>query len=171
MTDKKLDAYVRSLDLYIVSHGGVGSNYLVEYLLEKGINTKSDQNMYQLTCHRARYVKGVRTICVRGDYGNAILSMHQRKVLTRNASKIWYNSDTDRRPLKHYLKEFHYDPVGIEQIELTFKDTDAEMLWYPYSQSSIRNALQSLDFDVDLSDIQIKPRDTVLGTVVNHYRP
>ncbi len=150
-----LDKYIKSLDLYIVSAGGVGSNYLVDYLNNK-IVTKTDQTMFQNTCHRAKAVN-VKTLFIYGDEMNAIISMYQRGVLEVNATKIHLGSRRKVQNLQYFLEHFPDDPVGIIKMYKTYC-YNVMTLHYPYDKYSVAVALNNLGFDIDISDIKIKDR-------------
>lgn len=64
--------YIKALDLWVVSHGGVGSNAIIEHLMEHGKNMTVQRRkveVYQNTCHLgyppliSRVWKGTGTPC------------------------------------------------------------------------------------------------------------
>lgn len=159
-----------SLDMNIVSHGGVGSNYLVDYLQKKGLKVRSDPT-YGHICHYPRKLIPTQPcLYVYGDIPNAILSMHRRSYLITNMNKIRLGiaDQTDRRePL---LRQYPDDPIGIKDQIRNFQNTEnTVMLRYPYTVKELEEALQKLGFHPDLSGFQVWKRRSEYqkGMVIN----
>ncbi len=149
--------YVKTLDLRIVSHGGVGSVYLTDYLNTK-LKVKTNQTKYNETCH-SPFPVDVPTIFIYGDYQNAIISMYQRGMLNVNATKMHLDRDYDYKSLEWFIENYPKDPIGIKKIRLLyFNRACCTVLKYPFTKETVHKTLGSLGFDIDCSDIKIKPR-------------
>lgn len=148
-----------TLDINIVSHGGVASNYLVNYLQNKGLRVISDE-IYEQTCHYPyKLIPSQPCLYVYGDVPNAILSMHRRDYLTINMNKIRWGltEHTDRR--EYFLRRYPDDPIGIKNQIRNFQKTEnTVMLQYPYTVQELEDALERLGFSVDLSGFQVETR-------------
>ncbi len=159
--------YVKTLDLRIVSHGGVGSNYLVDYLTSKGLYVKGDQFRYFETCH-SPYVVDVPTIFIYGDYVNAICSMYQRGCLNVNATKMHLDRDCDYPDLYWFLDNYPDDPIGIKSMKYEYL-YKANWIRYPYTKERIERMLKSCGFNIDCSDMVIKKRKSNLDKILKVY--
>ena len=84
------DVDVDSIDLWVVSHGGVASNAICDFLENNGIRTRPKN--YGLICHKKHpgYSVKVPILVVYGDFEMSIKSMDRRKFLTANATKMRY---------------------------------------------------------------------------------
>jgi len=153
-----------TMDINIVSHGGVSSNYLVAYLQNKGLRVIS--HIYEYVCHYpTKLLPFQKCIYLYGDIPSAILSMHRRNYLVVNMNKIrWGITDhVDRR--EHFLKMYPDDPVGIKAQINHFRNTkNTVMLQYPYTVEQLQQAMDTLNIHVDLSEFKIQKRK-------NEYRP
>lgn len=166
--------YINSLDLYIVSHGGVGSNYIVRYLKSKGINTRYKGRLYAETCHYPYKIDTITpSIYICGDIKNALCSQFNKDFLLVNAKKM---HQKDIKTLEHAIEMFPEDPIGIKkQFSNWEKATNNYILKYPYSKKDIQSILYKIGIDICIEDIQITPRnsyditDPILEKIVATY--
>jgi len=174
--------FIDQLDIYIVSHGGVGTNYLVDYLETKGLKIKfipqkngEKMTLYHECCHApSKIVREKPCLYVCGDIPNAILSQHERKLLEVNANKMVLGKDILDNNLERYIKEHPLDPLGIyRQMEGFVNTPNTVVLQYPYTRESLAKALEQFGFSVDLQDFKIKQRRscfTSLDTLSPHLQ-
>jgi hypothetical protein len=92
----RLQRHVNSLDIYVVSHGGVGSNAIIDYIEQNtSFHAKGDdEEMYRQSCHLGSPVwvplvrqQATTTLVLLGDFWRALCSMHKRKWLRMNIAK------------------------------------------------------------------------------------
>lgn len=166
MKENILKQYVLNLDLYIVSHGGVGTEYMVSYLKHKRIICKLDAKCYKRVTHYAYPLcDKTPTLYIHGDYLNAIMCLYKKHLLIPIANNIHQTSSSS---LKMLIDHDIDDPVGIKKQYSNFKNRDnVYMLKYPYSMQELQNALQYLNINVDVSDLQIRERNTKKSEYVN----
>jgi len=170
MHPSKLKPYISEQDLCIVSHGGVGSNYISNFLYKQGIQTNcylKEKILYPLTCHNPMMLhKRTNTPClfIYGDYTNAILSMSKRQFLHINASKMHCDtigsaSGWPDRPLSQFINKFPNDPLGIKRIIRRFKDDpQTTCIKYPYTKEQIENTFKTIGINVETDTMVIKNR-------------
>lgn len=164
--EEDISSFINSLDLYIVSHGGVGSNYLVDYLESKGLRVKNspgnytELKLYQQCCHAPNKVNPEKPcIYIYGDIPNAVLSQYQRNLLVFNSNKMVLDKDEDINRLSEYLKTRPEDPLGIKtQIENFSNCPNTYLLQYPYTKEDVEKALTHFGFSIDLSEMVIRER-------------
>eukprot|EP00035_Acanthoeca_spectabilis_P034421 m.28991 g.28991 ORF g.28991 m.28991 type:complete len:329 (+) comp6628_c0_seq1:184-1170(+) len=146
-------AYLSTLDLWIVSHGGVGSNHLVNFLNTSAqLRVKWDQGLYQETCHFPwPLVTTVPVLYVVGELEAAAWSMHRRGFLTLNVPKMlwgWSDAAQERCPLTMAdVATFNpADPFGIKgQLGAFVRHCpNLVVLRYPFTDASLRGALTTL---------------------------
>ena len=158
--------YIKSLDLYILSHGGVGSNYLVDYLQKNGLSVKTDQSLYAHTCHYSyKLVPNKKTIYLYGDIIQSLISQYKRGYLHINATKM-HNYDTQTackyHDLEYFLKNYPDDPIGIKKQFNNLKNSkNTILIEYPFDKNKLESALKILNLKVDLKNLNIKKRNTV----------
>jgi hypothetical protein len=92
----RLQRHVNSLDIYVVSHGGVGSNAMIDYIEQNtSMHAKGDdEEMYRQSCHIGSPVwvplvrqQATPTLVLLGDFWRAFCSMHKRRWLHMNIAK------------------------------------------------------------------------------------
>jgi hypothetical protein len=92
----RLQSHVNSLDIYAVSHGGVGSNAIIDYMEHNtSLYVRSDdKEIHPESCHLGSpvWVPLVRqqptlTIVLLEDFGRALCSLKKRKWLIMNIAK------------------------------------------------------------------------------------
>jgi hypothetical protein len=92
----RLQEHVNSLGIYIVSHGGVGSNAIIDYMEQNtSVHAKGDdEEMYRESCHLGSPVwvplvrqQATPTLVLMGDFWRALCSMQKRKWLPMNIAK------------------------------------------------------------------------------------
>lgn len=178
----KIIEHIENLDLYIVSHGGVSSNYLVDYLELHNLNVKNNNLIgYQNSCHLPyKVVEDIPTLYIYGDVKNSIISQYRRNFLHVNATKIHLERDYDHEELSFFLKKFPKDPIGIKKQYENFKNTrNTHMLRYPFTKEELKKALRDFNINLNLDDFIIKKRktsylnmkieDVILLSVLNAY--
>ena len=152
-----LERYVRTLDLWVVSSGGVGSNSLGEYFLEHGIhsgfaNEKKAYRSYVQICHPPnQFVKNPPPILfLYGDLSNALHSVLRQRFIYYNMEKLMYGTMNeckfDKASLKGLLTTKHPDPVGVASQLQQFAaiDTPIVFLKYPFTGATLCGALEQL---------------------------
>jgi hypothetical protein len=149
--------FIESLDVYIVSPGGVSSNYINDYFRSKGLKVGSENDLWYDLCHIKRvYTNKVKTICLYGDFENAILSPHYRNFIKLNMNKI---HETKGKPISYFLEKYPKDPYGLKEQYRNFsKNANTWMLRYPYTKSDLEKIIREMGFRFDTSDIEIKSR-------------
>ena len=144
------DVIAAELDLWVVSHGGVGSNALTDHLVGQGVRTRPAN--YRLICHKQHPGKpvGVPILVLYGDYANAIRSMARRGFVRANASKLHFGIDSPEIALERFVDSFPDDPIGIKAFLKSFDDARAtgldriEFVVYPFELDEVQAALQRL---------------------------
>ena len=174
---KKLE----KIDLYIVSHGGVGSNYIVEYLKKKNnIKTIHNDNyvFYGITCHFPYLLSDKKkTIYIYGDILNSIVSQYHRHLIYVNAYKMnilselsdntnitmdEFLTNQEKYTLEYFLNKYPDDPIGIKNQWKNFKEKinneNLALLKYPYTKYDLQHVLNKFEFNLDISDFEIIQR-------------
>lgn len=170
VTENQKKSYIKSLDLYILSHGGVGSNYLISYLQNKKLSVMTNIILYQNTCHYSyKLVPDKKTIYLYGDIINSIISQYKRNVLHINATKIHELRDYNHENLVYFLKKYPDDPIGIKkQYYSLINSKNTISIKYPYDKDELKKAFKILNLKVELlNDIKIKNRKTVFNKEKN----
>jgi len=177
------DVDADSIDLWVVSHGGVASNALCDHLQNQGIRTRP-QN-YGLICHKQHpgISIGKPILVIHGDYLDAIRSMDRRKFLTANAAKMCLGINAPEIPLSRFLQSFPNDPIGFSVFLESFKNAKQNdidkvaFLRYPYNNEDAKMALNSIGIDVDLTGFNLRerkkkfsPRSKDVKTVLEIYQ-
>lgn len=149
--------FLESLDIHVVSTGGLSSNYINDYFRSKGLKVGSENDLWFYLCHSKNvYTNTVKTICLYGDFENAILSQHYRNLIKLNMNKI---HETKGKPISHFLEKYPKDPYGLRAQYRNFsKNANTWMLRYPYTESDLKKIIREMGFRFDTSDIKIKSR-------------
>ena len=145
-----------SIDLWVVSHGGVASNAICDYLQKNGLRTRP--NNYGLICHKQHPGNSLKIpiLVIYGDFEGAIRSMDRRGYLTANATKMRFGMDLPEISLKRLIETQPRDPMGIIEFLDSFKNAkekgidNIEFLCYPYSNQDAVTKLQNLGFKLGL---------------------
>ena len=153
-----------SIDIWVVSHGGVASNALCDHMESQGIRTRPEN--YGLICHKQHPGKsiGKPILVIHGDYLDAIRSMDRRKFLTANAAKMCLGINAPEIPLSRFLQSFPDDPVVFSMFLESFRnakklDLDkVAFLRYPYTNQEAIEALKSIDVDIDMEGFSLRER-------------
>jgi hypothetical protein len=153
----RLQRHVNSLDIFVVSHGGVGSNAIIDYMEQNtSFHAKGDDvEMYQQSCHLGSPVwvplvrqQATPTLVLLGDFWRALCSMHKRKWLPMNIAKNFYGAQNCKagRFRNFYIKKFPRDPAGIKMMLLSYilYPDSTVILQAPYTKESINAALTLL---------------------------
>ena len=175
ITDISRKIFINSLDIYIVSSGGVGSEYIAKFLSEKGINTgyitktlgetenklKYSDIINNNVCHHSsKLIRNKKTLYLYGDIINSIISQYNRGYLHINATKIHFGRDYNHHTLEYFLNNFPNDPIGIKKQYNNFKNTtNTIMIKYPYKKEDIENAMKTFGYNIDFSDFVVKHRN------------
>ena len=143
--------YLNNLDVWIVSHGGCGSNYIVDLFEENNIYVRDGR--YGELCHRAYIPKGVNTkiLYIYGDIINSMCSQSRRRNLETNINKLKFNtSNKDVNDPYNYLYQYN----NFNKV----KNNKIVKLKYPYTKEDILNVASKLDININPESIEIKPR-------------
>ena len=158
------DVDAESIDVWVVSHGGVASNALCDHMESQGFRTRP-QN-YGLICHKQHLGKsiGKPILVIHGDYLDAIRSMDRRKFLTANAAKMCLGTNSPEIPLTRFLQSFPDDPVGFSMFLESFRNAKVNgidqvaFLRYPYTNQEALDAFESIGVDVDMEGFSLRER-------------
>lgn len=178
-SDAHIVNYLNNLDVYIVSSGGVSSNYINFYLKGKGLRVGGHFDLWHFLCHSKKvYSNKVKTIYIYGDYENAIYSQYNRNILKLNMNKM-HNSQNDLLEIDHFIRTYPNDPTGYAEQYNNFKNNkNTWMLKYPYTKVELTNTIRSMGFVFPTVDIKIKQRTTKtpksknvdLDNIINIYK-
>ena len=165
------DVDVDSIDLWVVSHGGVASNAICDFLENNGIRTRPKN--YGLICHKKHPGNSIKVpiLVVYGDFEMSIKSMDRRKFLTANATKMRYGMDIPEINLKRLIETNPDDPMGIIEFLDSFKLAkerkldEIEFLQYPYNNNDAEEKLKKLGFVVDFTDFALRERRKKFGII------
>lgn len=153
-----------SIDVWVVSHGGVASNALCDHMESQGIKTRPEN--YGLICHKQHpgISIGKPILVIHGDYLDAIRSMDRRKFLTANAAKMCLGINAPEIPLSRFLQSFPDDPVGFDMFLNSFKSAKdngldkVAFLRYPYTNDEAKVAFEDLGVEIDLDGFSLRDR-------------
>lgn len=153
--DLAVRKYVSTLDLWVVSHGAVGSNNLIEHLenrTELKLRSGSDITKYQVSCHYPYLLKKLkpktRVLYIAGNVRHALESMNRRSFLIPNIIKINFGGTGRCRYLQSCWEEWinarlhthSSDPLGIEAQISSFLSSNSSKvgyLHYPYCRNDL----------------------------------
>lgn len=172
-----------SIDVWVVSHGGVASNALCDHMQSQGIRTRPGN--YGLICHKQHpgISIGKPIIVIHGDYLDAIRSMDRRKFLTANAAKMCLGINAPEIPLSRFLQSFPKDPVGFSMFLESFRNAKESgldkvaFLRYPYSNEEALRAFEEVGIEVDMTGFALRerkkkysPRSKDVKTILEIYQ-
>ena len=149
-----LKKYINNFDIWIVSCGGVGSNYICDLLYDNNINVNCRRTKYhgKITHLSDKIVLDKKCIYIYGDYEWAIKSQERRKLLKNNIEKLkvlYTDNIPDDDP---FLYKYQYN---------NFKNKpNTYMLKYPYTKEDIIKCLNFFNLNIDENKIKIKKRET-----------
>lgn len=161
-----MESVLQDLDLYLVSHGGVSSNYLTRYLEQKKLRVFASEKNNLIHAQRLVHFpikldEKIPCLFIYGDYINAIISQYNRGLLFNNMNKIHLGLDDHVNRVHRLIELFPDDPVGIKsQVKRFSLYTHTVFLRFPYSQEDVQNALCKLNIFIDTSDMMIQSRKT-----------
>lgn len=176
------DVDADSIDVWVVSHGGVASNALCDHMQSQGLRTRPEN--YGLICHKQHPGTsiGKPILVIHGDYLDAIRSMDRRKFLTANAAKMCMGINAPEIPLSRFLQSFPNDPVGFSMFLESFRNAKENnldkvaFLRYPYTNEEAIIALESIGVEVDMSGFSLRerkkkysPRSKDVKTILETY--
>ena len=172
-----------SIDVWVVSHGGVASNALCDHMQKQGIRTRPEN--YGLICHKRHPGTpiGKPILVIHGDYLDAIRSMDRRKFLTANAAKMCLGINAPEIPLSRFLQSFPDDPVGFSMFLESFRNAKSSgtdnvaFLRYPYTNDEALDAFKSLGVKIDMEGFSLRerkkkysPRSKDVKAILDVYR-
>lgn len=152
--------YLESLDIYVVSTGGLSSNYINNYFKRKGLKVGKKNDLWgRELCHTKNiYTDKSKTLYIYGDWENALHSQKKRDLLETNINKI---HGTNGKSLKYFIEKYPTDPYGLkEQYKNFSKNPNTWILKYPYTKEELQKIIREMGFTFNTDDIQIKPRTT-----------
>ncbi len=158
--------YLESLDVYVVSSGGLSSNYINNYFKKKGLKVGEHSSLWgRELCHtKTVYTDKPKTLCVYGDWKNALYSQQKRGLSEMNINKI---HGTKGRSLKYFIDKYPTDPYGLkEQYNNFSKNPNTWMLRYPYTKQELQKVIREMGFTFNTDDIEVKERST---NIVNDF--
>ena len=159
-----LRKHISTLDLWVVSHGGVGSNYLIDYLESQGLKLGPNlsKQYYQRICHLGNKNmvdmvwdgSGTPALVIVGDIWSSLLSQHRRNWLRMNVAKnIFGDQKCEMKSYSRYVDLNPEDPVGIKSMIKTFMRTkNTVFLKAPYTKDSVAAALKMLGLQQVVDD-------------------
>lgn len=152
---KELQKMIKDLDIWVVSCGGVGSNYICDFLHDNNINVncRKKSSVHGVVCHLCdKILPDKKCIYIYGDYEYAIKSQERRKLLKININKI----------KSIYKGEIPKDDPFLYKYQLEkFKNTNnTYLLKYPYSKEDLIKCFKYFNLNVDFNKIIIKQRET-----------
>ena len=158
---EKSKAFLENLDVYIVSHGGVSTNYIHDLLAKHKYRVGDKSPPWNLLCHAPRpYSSIVKTLYIHGDYANAIVSQHKRNFLRMNMNKLRMEKQTGYS-IEEFIRRYPNDPMGIKEQFNNFVDKpNVWVLRYPYTKDELLRVFESMDLRIDPETVDIKPRQT-----------
>jgi hypothetical protein len=148
-------SWIKKLDIWIVSCGGVGSNYICDLLYDNGlkVNCRAGDNGHGRITHLNKKIVPLKNcIYVYGDYEWAIKSQERRGIFNANKKKLkkFYNRVVPRD-----------DPLLYKYQYNNFKDTEnTYLLKYPYTKDDLLKCFKFFNLDIDENKIEIKTRTT-----------
>merc|ERR1712013_822512 len=175
--------YIASLDLWVISHGGVGSEALVKYM-EHHTDIKAGSKLYFPNWHgslrhfaepwfghtmwrikgqpkRSEREPPTPILLVMGDIWNSLVSQHRRNSLSRFGMRFCQHSSA------WLIEHFPDDPVGIKSMFNTYTHSAMEnvvIVKAPFTKQSVVTALQQLNFtdaETQMAGFQIMQRSKV----------
>ena len=144
---------LKNLDLWVVSCGGVGSNYICDLLYDNGIKVNCRRvSGHGSICHVCTKIAPLKKcIYIYGDYEYAIKSQERRGILQINLEKIKTNYKQEIPLDDPFLYKYQYE---------NFKNTeDTYLLKYPYSKEDLVKCFKYFNIDIE-NKIEIKNRET-----------
>jgi hypothetical protein len=149
--------YINTLDVWIVSHGGCGSNYIVDLLNDNGFKVRDGPRKeavyYGKSCHLAFIPTNITTkiLYIYGDIINSMCSQKERNLLDINLNKLKYgHKNSDPNDPYNYLYQYN-----------NFYNSDKVVtLKYPFTNDSITEALTKLNIKLE-KDPSVKPRNKI----------
>ncbi len=164
MSERELSTlikYLNTLDVWVVSSGGVGSNYIADFLQDNHyvVNTRRNANMGKASfCHGRvthlcdKILKDKKCVYVVGDWGMAIRSQERRGLLNTNIKRV---------------KAFHKgvipkdDPYLYVKQYNEFKNApNTCVIKYPFNIEQVKQALSSINLNCNYKSFKIKKRTT-----------
>jgi hypothetical protein len=153
---KELQKFINNFDIWIVSCGGVGTNYICDLLYDNDINVncRRTSGHGEITHLCDKIVPDKNCIYIYGDYEWAIKSQERRKLLNINKNKL----------RKLYPKNLNIpddDPLLYKYQYNNFKNkSNTYMLEYPYTKEDIIKCFKFFNLNINEDKIVIKKRET-----------
>jgi len=163
MEQQQLKEFIETLDVYIVSHGGVASNALNSFLQSKGIRcgySDLPTAMYYYFCHYpAPLTNKTPCIYIHGDYTRSIISQYKRNILSLNAKKMQGIDLEKKMTLKELIHKNPADPLGIWNQKKNFQGaSNTWCLEYPFHSNDLDRIFKEMGLEVDVSTFPTTPR-------------
>jgi len=168
-TEVNLTKYIDSLDLWIVSHGGVAANALVSHIQTTTNITVQSGGLDDLSFHeQARFSpsplsRSTPTLLIIGDFTGAIRTMQRQSLLTINTEKITFGTTNKCGLTLPEIVSLGIDPIGIKkQLKFFIQHGPAGktvVLQYPFTMKSLTGALNALGLSApDMQPFTMRPR-------------
>lgn len=151
--------YINNLDVWVVSHGGCGSNYIVDLLEENNYKVRDkpryESNAYGRYCHLSFIPEGVdfqkiKILYIYGDIVNSMCSQESRGLLRQNVDCLQYESSNSS-----YL--WTDDPFNYLNQYDNFNNDNVVKLKYPFTHSGMVEAFEKLNITIT-TNIEAKER-------------
>ena len=145
---------LNKLDLWIVSCGGVGSNYVCDLLYDNDIKVNCRRVVGHGTItHLSKKIDPLKNcIYIYGDYEYAIKSQERRNLLHHNLNCIKFKYEGDIPFDDPFLYKYQYE---------NFKNTEnTYLLKYPYTKKDLIKCFQYFNLKINEDKIEIKNRTT-----------
>lgn len=158
----KYKNYLDTLDVYVVSSGGVSSNYINNLLKRNGLTVGSSSDLWGAgLCHTKHvFTKDTKTIYIYGDLENAIYSQLRRNIHVLNMNKIHFGMNKNKG-IQYFIQTFPTDPYGIaEQYKNFSHNANTWCLQYPYSKEDLVRVFTEMNIDIPPEQITVKNRTT-----------
>lgn len=162
---EKYKEYLDKLDVYVVSSGGVSSNYVNTFLSKNGLKVGTSSDLWgKGLCHTKHvFTRDTKTIYLYGDWQNAIYSQANRGLTKMNMNKIHFQNCNKNKNIEYFIKNFPTDPYGISfQHNQFINNTNTWMLKYPFTKEDFQNIIIDMGLDISTDTFSVKPRNTTI---------
>ena len=151
---KDMYIFLKKIDLWIVSCGGVGSNYVCDLLYDNAVKVNCRRvSGHGSICHLSQKVDPLKNcIYIYGDYEYAIKSQERRKLLGNNLELLKLGYEGDIPSNDPFLYKYQYE--NFKNSENTY------LLKYPYTKKDLLKCFKYFDINISEDKIEIKNRET-----------
>tara|TARA_R100001129_G_scaffold13371_1_gene8605 strand:- start:89 stop:652 length:564 start_codon:yes stop_codon:yes gene_type:complete len=163
-----LTEYINTLDVWVVSSGGVGSNYIADFLESNGYKVNTRKNCHygshkythgRITHLADKIVPDKKCVYIIGDWGMAIKSQERRKLLGVNKARV------QKFHKGHIPKDDPY--LYVKQYNVFKNASNTVTIKYPFDIQQVKKSLDSLNLKCDYSTFEIKKRKTTQNYKTN----